>query len=110
MRAPKTSIPKTNSPPLQPQPDQVQINDSQVVGQYANFCRLSGMPEELLLDFGLNLQSVSGTTQPIVGSQKVVTGWYTAKRLAQVLELTIQRHEAAFGPLELDVQKRARPH
>jgi hypothetical protein len=67
---------------------------------------LSGTPEELLIDFGLNSQPTSLTTQPIEVSQRIVTGWHTAKRLLQVLQLTVERHEAAFGVLETDVRKR----
>jgi len=37
-----------------------------------------------------------------------VTNLYTAKRLLHVLQLTVQRHEATFGAIETDVQKRAR--
>ncbi len=38
-----------------------------------------------------------------------MTNSYTAKRLLHALQLTIQRHEATFGVLEIDVQKRIRP-
>jgi hypothetical protein len=47
-------------------------------------------------------------TQPIVATQRIVMGWHTAKRLLHVLQLTVERHEAAFGALETDVQKRVR--
>ena len=83
----------------------VEVDESKATAFYANFCRLSGTPEELLIDFGLNLQQ---TTQSVVVTQRVATGWHTAKRLLQVLQLTIERHEAAFGVLETDVQKRVR--
>jgi len=39
-----------------------------------------------------------------------VVNYYTAKRMLAALQLTIQRHEAAFGTLETDVQKRVRPN
>jgi hypothetical protein len=94
--------------PQQPQPVQVQVDDSQALACYANFCRVTGTPEELLIDFGLNPQPFGVPTQPIVVSQRIVTNLYTAKRLLHVLQLTVQRHEAAFGALETDVQKRAR--
>lgn len=84
------------------------VDDSNVIGFYANFCRITGTPEELVIDFGLNPQPIGAPTQPISVAQRVVTNLYTAKRLLEVLQLTIQRHEAAFGALEIDVQKRAR--
>lgn len=92
-----------------PQPAaQVQVDDSKVKACYANFCRVTGTPEELVIDFGLNPQPIGMPTQPIVVTQRIVTNLYTAKRLVQVLQMTVQRHEATFGVLETDVQKRAR--
>ena len=98
---------KAPAPPT-PQLAQVEVDVSKTTGHYANFCRLSGTPEELLIDFGLNPQPIGTPTQPIVLTQRVVTGWHTAKRLLHVLQLTIERHEAVFGVLETDVQKRVR--
>ena len=97
-----------DTPPPTPAPDlaQFEVDASKTTSNYANFCRLSGTPEELLIDFGLNSQPTSLTTQPIAVSQRIVTGWHTAKRLLQVLQLTVERHEAAFGVLETDVRKR----
>ena len=67
------------------------------------------MPEELLIDFGLNPQPMGiTTTQPVMLPQRIVVGWHTVKRLLHVLQLTVGRHEAAFGVLETDVQKRIR--
>jgi hypothetical protein len=94
--------------PQQPQQAQVEVDDSRVVACYANFCRVTGTPEELLIDFGLNPQPFGVPTQPIVVTQRIVTNLYTAKRLLHVLQLTVQRHEASFGALETDVQKRVR--
>ena len=94
--------------PPTPQAAQVEVNDPRTMAHYANFCRLSGSPEELLIDFGLNPQPTGETTQPVVVTQRIVTGWHTAKRLLHVLQMTVNRHEAAFGVLEADVQKRAR--
>jgi hypothetical protein len=101
------AAPKTDSP-SQPQAAKLEIDDSKVIACYANFCRITGTPEELVIDFGLNPQPVGTPSEPIAVTQRVVTNLYTAKRLLQVLQLTIQRHEAAFGALETDIQKRAR--
>jgi len=87
---------------------EIQVNDSHAVTSYANFCRVTGTPEELIIDFGLNSQPSGVPSQPIVITQRVVSNLYTAKRLLQVLELTIQRHESVFGALETDVQRRVR--
>jgi len=96
-------------PQPQPQRVQVQVDDSKVIASYANFCRVTGTPEELIIDFGLNPQPVGIPTQPIAVSQRIITNFYTAKRMLHALQLTVQRHEATFGVLEIDVNKRVRP-
>jgi len=88
---------------------QVQIDDAKALASYANFCRVTGTPEELIIDFGLNPQPVGVPTQPIVITQRIITNFYTAKRMLHALQLTVQRHEQTFGVLETDVQKRVRP-
>ena len=93
----------------QPQRVQVQIDDSKVMALYANFCRVTGTPEELIIDFGLNPQPFGVPTAPISVTQRIITNFYTAKRMLHALQLTIQRHEATFGVLETDVQRRVRP-
>jgi hypothetical protein len=92
-----------------PPATQVQINDSGVISLYSNFCRVSGTPEELMIDFGLNPQPFDTPTAPIPVTQRIVTNYYTAKRMLHALEMVIQRHEATFGALELNVQRRVRP-
>ncbi len=92
-----------------PQRQQIQIDDSGAVASYANFCRVTGTPEELIIDFGLNPQPFGIPTQPIPITQRLITNFYTAKRMLHALQLTIQRHEATFGVLETDVQKRVVP-
>ena len=88
---------------------QIEIDDSKAVANYANFCRVTGTPEELIIDFGLNPQPFGIPTQPIPVNQRIITNFFTAKRMLHALQLTIQRHEATFGVLETDVQKRVRP-
>ena len=41
----------------------------------------TGTPEELIIDFGLNPQPMGIPTQPVQISQRIVTNYYTAKRL-----------------------------
>lgn len=91
------------------QGQQVRVDDSKLVAMYANFCRVTGTPEELIIDFGLNPQPFGVPTEPVVVSQRIVTNFYTAKRMLHALQLTVQRHEQAFGVLETDVQKRVVP-
>ncbi len=91
-----------------PQRVQVEIDDSKAMALYANFCRVTGTPEELIIDFGLNPQPFGLPTHPIPVTQRIITNFFTAKRMLHALQLTIQRHEATFGVLETDVQKRVR--
>ena len=87
-------------------PVQIEVDDSQAKCCYANFCRVTGTPEELIIDFGVNPQPLGVPAEPIPVTQRIITNLYTAKRMLHLLQLTIQRHEAAFGALEVDVQKR----
>lgn len=75
---------------------------------YANFARVTGTPEELILDFGLNTQMTPNPNEPVRITHRLVLNYFTAKRLLMALGLAVQQHEAAFGVLETDVQKRAR--
>jgi hypothetical protein len=99
---------QTENPQAQ-QPVQVEFDDSKAVTLYANFCRSIGTPEELVLDFGLNLSPVGVPTQAITVSQRIIMNYFSAKRMLQALAMTIQRHEQAFGILEIDVNRRIRP-
>ena len=107
--SPKPEAGPAAAPQQQQQRIQVEIDDSKVLANYANFCRVTGTPEELIIDFGLNPQPFGLPTHPIPVSQRIITNFYTAKRMLHALQLTIQRHEATFGVLETDVQKRVRP-
>jgi hypothetical protein len=88
---------------------QVEVDDTHVAASYANFCRVTGSPEELIVDFGLNPQPVGVPKNPIVVTQRVIVNYYTAKRLLHALSLSVQRHEAVFGVLETDIQRRVKP-
>lgn len=90
------------------QPVQVHVKDDQALACYANFCRVTGSPEELIVDFGLNPQPVGVPKDPIHVTQRVIMNFYTAKRLLAALQMSVQRHEAVFGVLETDIQKRLR--
>lgn len=108
----KTSVPpaaqSSSSAPATQQPQQVQLDDSNAATTYANFCRVTGTPEEVILDLGLNIQPFGPASSAIPVTQRVVMNYYTAKRMLGALQMTVQRHEAAFGVLETDIQKRVK--
>jgi hypothetical protein len=83
------------------------INETNLTATYANFCRVTGTPEELIVDFGLNAQPIGVNNEPIEVTQRIVLNFFTAKRLLQALGASIARHEAVFGLLETDIVKRA---
>jgi hypothetical protein len=98
---------KTDGEPTpQPQQHRLEVVDKNAISLYANFCRVTGTPEELILDFGLNAQPFGVQQEPVEVKQRIVTNYFTAKRMLQALVMSVQRHEAAFGVLETDVQKR----
>ena len=76
---------------------------------YANFVRVAGLPEEMVLDFGLNPQPFGSAPAPVKVSQRLIVNYFTAKRLWMALGAFLQRHEQSFGPIEIDVAKRVLP-
>ncbi|HVK13965.1 MAG TPA: DUF3467 domain-containing protein [Gemmataceae bacterium] len=95
--------------PPQPQPVRLEINTQGMTTTYANFFRVAGTFEELLLDFGFHTGlTAGGTTEPAKVGHRMVMTFSTAKRLLGALQAAVQRHEQAFGPIETDPQKRVR--
>ena len=95
-----------DAPSRSAEPGHVPVDESHIVATYANFCRVTGTPEELIVDFGLNKQVSGPAPETIQLTQRIIVNFFTAKRLAAALVMAVQRHEAAFGTLETDVQKR----
>ena len=75
---------------------------------YANFVRVSGSPEELTVEFGINPNPVApqADNQITVHSQAAMS-FATAKCLLQQLSRAVSDYEGRHGVLELDVSKRA---
>ena len=113
---PKSASTETPTTPQQPQgqqqaPVQIPVDVEHMVSTYANFFRVTGTPEELVLDFGLNTQQVTptGTPESVRLTQRLVMSFYTAKRLLNALQWAVSRYEGNFGVLETDFNKRLRP-
>lgn len=90
------------------QPEMV-LNDKTAHAAYANFARVTATPEEVIVDFALNPNPFLTGRQEVTVNQKLIMNFYTAKRLLSALAMTLQRHEQTFGPIELDVRRRAHP-
>jgi hypothetical protein len=92
--------------PGQPTTVRLELDDSDVSALYANMCRVSSTPEEVILDLALNPNPLGTGSQKLKVSQRVILNHFTAKRVAALLTATVQRHEQAFGRLETDIRKR----
>jgi len=84
----------------------LRVDDSTVTAGYANFCRVSSTPEELILDLGLNPNPYAQGEVTVNVGQRIIMNHFTAKRLLSALSMSLQRHEQAFGVLETDVRRR----
>jgi Protein of unknown function (DUF3467) len=98
----------TAAQPQAQQPAQFSVDSSALSTAYANFCRVTGTPEELVLDFGLNTQMNPVPSEPIKLTHRLVVNFFTAKRLLGALHMAVQQHENVYGVLEVDIQKRVR--
>ncbi|MFT3684761.1 MAG: DUF3467 domain-containing protein [Phycisphaerales bacterium] len=91
----------------QQQQIQLRIDEQRMKVVYANTIRTTTAPDEVVLDFGLNmpLQGPEGqmAMQFDVGS-RVVLNWRSAKRLAMSLSQVIRQFEQANGEIPLNPQ------
>lgn len=108
----RTTNPPTQTPPQTPGQAPAQalrdfpVDLSQISTVYANFARVTGTPEELILDFGLNTQVVPNPTEAVKITHRLVVNYFTAKRLLHALNHAVRQHEQMYGMLEIDIQKR----
>ena len=89
----------------------LRVDEREMSTSYANAFRTNGTPDEVMLDFGLNLvgQAAGEQNQPEIlfkVNNRVIMNYYSAKRLAITLSQLIRRHEDQFGELEMDAAKR----
>jgi len=73
---------------------------------YANFVRLTGTPEELIIELALNPKPYGVSTDPIPIGCTVIMDFHTATTFLQQLSDLIANYEAKNGPIETDIQKR----
>ncbi|MDP1662510.1 MAG: DUF3467 domain-containing protein [Phycisphaerales bacterium] len=98
-----------SNPPAGGQQQQIQlrIDEQRMRTTYANTIRTTTAPDEVVLDFGLNMpmQGPDGQMAMLfdVGS-RVVMNWRSAKRLAMSLGQVIRQYEQANGEINLNQQ------
>ena len=83
------------------------LNEKDAHVAYSNFARVTSTAEEVIIDFCLNPNPFQTGRQEITVSQRLIMNFYTAKRLFSAMGMTLQRHEQTFGPIELDIRRRA---
>ena len=102
-----------NNPP--PAPDnnpenntvQQKISTAKTQVTYANFCRGTLTPEEVILDIGFNTNAfgVKVLDEDLEITNRVVMSPSTAKRMLMLLNDMLRRHEANFGEVEVDFRR-----
>src|SRR5213080_5375405 len=105
----ETTVPEQAPPteaPQQAQQSEVVLDDKNAHAAYSNFARVTATPEEVIVDFGLNPNPFMAGKQEVMVTQRLIMNFYTAKRLCSALAMTLQRHEATFGNIELDIRRR----
>lgn len=98
----------------QPQQQQVQlqIDESKMRSSYANTIRTSTTPDEVVMDFGINMPMPNPENRPIIRfdvTNRVVMNWRGAKRLAISLSQVIRQYEEANGEINMDQQPKGGP-
>jgi hypothetical protein len=88
----------------QQQQVQLRIDESRMRTTYSNTIRTTTTPDEVVLDFGINMPMPTPDGRPTVlfdvGS-RVVLNWRGAKRLAISLGQVIRQFEQANGEIPL---------
>jgi hypothetical protein len=102
---PKPTAPEQQNPGTTQ--TEIVLNEKEAHAAYSNFARVTSTAEEVIIDFCLNPNPFHTGRQEITVSQRLIMNFYTAKRLLSALGMTLQRHEATFGPIELDINRRA---
>ena len=91
---------------------QLRFDETQLSTNYSNAFRVHGNPEELIIDFGINIVNHQGPggKQEVVfhATDRQILNYYSVKRLAITLTQRLRQHENDFGELELDQAKRRR--
>lgn len=77
---------------------------------YANVCNVTSSREELTMLFGTNQNWHAGQKELTVElSDRIILSPYAAKRLALLLNRTMQEYEQRFGPLVIDGGEKTSP-
>ena len=89
----------------------VQIDDRDASLNYANAFRTNAGPEELIIDFGVNMMSPTqnnpeSSNMIFKVNDRIIMNYYSVKRLALTLGQQVRRFEEQYGEIETDNNKR----
>jgi hypothetical protein len=100
-------MPEQNEPARTGAEQALKLDASSAAATYSNLCRVSGTPEEVIMEFALNPNPYGQSeSEAIKVDHRIVMGYHAAKRTAMILAETLRRYEERFGVIELDVRKR----
>lgn len=92
-----------------PAPSQQVVVDN-LKSHYANVCRITQTPNEMIIDFGLNPNFFGHLLdEPLRLETRIIMSQDAAKRLCVHLMTAIKSYEQKYGEIELDVTKRIKP-
>lgn len=90
---------------------QMRIDETKARASYANAFRHHATPQEMIIDFGINVITQAKPAQdgnPAEAQMnfqidhRLVMNYITAKKLAGMLVQIVQAHEKRFGEIKLD--------
>ena len=82
------------APPADAAQVRITLDETSADAAYSNFCRVTGTPEEVIIDFALNPNPFSQQDQNVKIDKRLVLNHYTAKRLFAALQhLRHNKHE-----------------
>ena len=106
------------NPGAQERQVRLRLDERHLTANYTNAFRTFVTPEELIVDFGMNLVThapgAAGSGDENSGeilfalNDRVIMNYLTAKRLAITLSQIVHRHEEKFGEIKLAAADRAR--
>ncbi|MCF7957965.1 MAG: DUF3467 domain-containing protein [Phycisphaerae bacterium] len=79
-----------------------------LIPHYSNFCRVTGTPEEVIVDFVMNSNPFSSKDHNLIIEDRIILNYSTAKHFLRPLKLAVLAHEKNYGNIELDVTKRVK--
>jgi hypothetical protein len=81
----------------------LELDETGVKSAYSNFCFTAGTREGVLFGFGLHDWQPG---RPVRVDAKIEMSYFNTKRFLSTLHQVIERHEQAFGEVEVNINER----